>query len=97
MASSFTFGSITYFLICYPVLSEKEIKKAYKTLAVKLHPDKNPDDPHAQVLFDFFLIGTPFLFFTFVLQEKFADLSEAYNVLSDPAKREEYFKEVNRL
>jgi curved DNA-binding protein CbpA len=31
------------------------------------------------------------------LQERFADLSEAYNVLSDPVKREEYFKEVLSL
>ncbi len=28
------------------------------------------------------------------MQERFALLSEAYNVLMDPAKREEYFKEV---
>mmetsp|Transcript_27392 Transcript_27392/g.72301 ORF Transcript_27392/g.72301 Transcript_27392/m.72301 type:complete len:173 (+) Transcript_27392:172-690(+) len=55
--------------------TDKELKRAYKALAVKLHPDKNPDDAHAQ--------------------EKFADLSEAYNALSDPSKREEHMKELS--
>ncbi len=47
-----------------------EIKKAYRKLARKYHPDMNPNDKSAE--------------------EKFKEINEAYEVLSDPDKRKKY-------
>ncbi|MDD2582445.1 MAG: DnaJ C-terminal domain-containing protein [Desulfuromonadaceae bacterium] len=48
----------------------EEIKKAFRKLAVKYHPDRNPDNKSAE--------------------DKFKEINEAYAVLSDPEKKQQY-------
>jgi DnaJ-related protein SCJ1 len=50
--------------------SERDIKRAYRTLSKKWHPDKNPDKPEAS--------------------EKFREVAEAYEALSDSETRKIY-------
>ncbi|KAM0720503.1 hypothetical protein Q7P37_004639 [Cladosporium fusiforme] len=57
--------------------SEHEIKRAYKKLAVKHHPDKNPGNSEAE--------------------EKFKDISEAHEVLTDPQKRQHFDSGVDLM
>ncbi|HAN79872.1 MAG TPA: molecular chaperone DnaJ, partial [Gammaproteobacteria bacterium] len=58
---------------CYEILgvsrdvSDSDLKKAYRRLAMKCHPDRNPGDAEAE--------------------ERFKELSEAYEILSDSEKR----------
>src|ERR687892_2268439 len=56
--------------------TQDEIKKAYRKLAKKYHPDANASDAKAA--------------------ERFKEISEANNVLGDPAKRKQY-DEMRRL
>ncbi|NRR29152.1 molecular chaperone DnaJ [Oxalobacteraceae bacterium] len=50
--------------------SEDEIKKSYRKMAMKYHPDRNPDSKESE--------------------EKFKECKEAYEMLTNPEKREAY-------
>jgi molecular chaperone DnaJ len=53
-----------------PTASDNEIKRSYRRLAFKYHPDKNPGDSIAEAVFK--------------------EITEAYEILSDTKKREDY-------
>lgn len=57
-----------------PNASDEEIKKIYRSLAMRFHPDRNPA-PGAEM--------------------RFKSITKAYEVLSDPAQREQYNQSVN--
>ena len=56
--------------------SSSEIKKAYRTLAIKYHPDRNLGNKAAE--------------------EKFKDINEAYETLSDQTRRVQYDQSISR-
>lgn len=52
----------------------EQIKKAYRKLAIKWHPDRNSESEESKK----------------IAQKKFIDIGDAYNVLSDPKKKQMY-------
>ena len=48
----------------------EEIRQSYRALAMRFHPDRNPENPKAA--------------------ERFHEIVEAYEVLSDPIRRQQY-------
>ena len=61
--------------------TESEIKKAYKKMAMKYHPDRNCESEETKKM----------------AEKKFIDVNDAYNVLSDPKKKSMYDQGVDPL
>ena len=61
--------------------SEQEIKKAYKKMAMKYHPDRNSESEETKKM----------------AEKKFIDVNDAYTVLSDPKKKSMYDQGVDPL
>ena len=55
--------------------TQKEIKKQFKTLSLKYHPDKNPSEK---------------------IRDKYMEISNAYDVLSDNERRRDYDNQMNQ-
>ena len=61
--------------------SEQEIKRAYKKMAMKYHPDRNAESEETKKM----------------AEKKFIDVNDAYSVLSDPKKKNMYDQGVDPL
>ena len=61
--------------------TESEIKKAYKKMAMKYHPDRNCESEETKKM----------------AEKKFIDVNDAYNVLSDPKKKNMYDQGIDPL
>jgi DnaJ-class molecular chaperone len=61
-----------------PNASPEVIKAAYRQLALKYHPDKQPDARSRQLA-----------------EERMKQINAAYDILSDPARRAEYDRQLH--
>ena len=72
------FGSVLFFsrtLGIEKTADEKEIKKAYRAMALKFHPDKNAETEETRA----------------AAEKVFKEVGEAYAIMSDTEKRQKYY------